>query len=354
MAHRYSYPARIGPHAALMMLLLIALLHGMMQVATAQTGDAATIAGTLAPADSAARNAAQPGHVDVAAIDSASAPDAATTIPYNPGFLGRLLDDVVRQAKAPFEMSREEAVHWTGAVLVGTGLMLNDRAIDIRMRPLRDSVQWIGAASPVVTELGGTAGIAGAAAFVGYSLLFGDSYDRRTSEMLAEGLITSTVWTRALKILGGRRRPRTMYAEGYDAGSQWLGPVIEFQNKEKLPSSYFESFPSGHTSTAFTIATILAERYNRTPAVPVIAYSLATLVGISRIVEHQHWASDVFVGACVGYLCGHDVATHGLEPQAPAGARHGELERSGINRFNIRMAPYLTNGGGGLTVAGVF
>ena len=35
---------------------------------------------------------------------------------------------------------------------------------------------------------------------------------------------------------------------------------------------------------------------------PIISYGLASLVGISRIIEDTHWASDVFVGAVLGYL----------------------------------------------------
>jgi membrane-associated phospholipid phosphatase len=35
--------------------------------------------------------------------------------------------------------------------------------------------------------------------------------------------------------------------------------------------------------------------------VPLAAYSLATLTGISRIYDNKHWASDVFLGAALGY-----------------------------------------------------
>lgn len=34
------------------------------------------------------------------------------------------------------------------------------------------------------------------------------------------------------------------------------------------------------------------------------------MVGISRLIEHQHWASDVFVGGIMGYLCGRQVVAH--------------------------------------------
>lgn len=265
-----------------------------------------------------------------------------TPAPDEPGIVTRLLDDVARQAGAPFAMNRDEALHWSGAAFVMGGLMFSDRVLDMTMRPLRDSIAWIGKASPVVTELGGTAGIAGAGLFIGYSLLFGDHDDRVTARMLAEALVTTTIWTRALKYAGGRRRPATMYAQGYDAGSQWLGPLVEIRNPDHLSSAHFASFPSGHTSTAFAIATVFAERYDRTATVPVIAYSLATLVGLSRMIEHQHWSSDVFVGACVGYLCGHDVVLHG------DASRHAEAARPGTMRLGVY--PMMLDDGGGIAV----
>ena len=36
---------------------------------------------------------------------------------------------------------------------------------------------------------------------------------------------------------------------------------------------------------------------------------MGTLVGISRLTEHAHWASDVFVGGLIGYVCGKQVVT---------------------------------------------
>ncbi|HRH66218.1 MAG TPA: phosphatase PAP2 family protein, partial [Bacteroidia bacterium] len=42
-------------------------------------------------------------------------------------------------------------------------------------------------------------------------------------------------------------------------------------------------------------------------AVPVIAYSLASLVAVSRLIEHEHWASDLLPGAAIGYACGRQV-----------------------------------------------
>lgn len=62
------------------------------------------------------------------------------------------------------------------------------------------------------------------------------------------------------------------------------------------------SFPSAHTSNAFCIATIFASVYKDSRYIPVVAYSAAALVGISRIHDNAHWTSDVLAGAMVGFV----------------------------------------------------
>ena len=66
----------------------------------------------------------------------------------------------------------------------------------------------------------------------------------------------------------------------------------------------YQAFPSGHTSTAWAMATVIARQYRDKPMIPIISYSLATLVGVSRMAENKHWASDVLIGAILGYSIG--------------------------------------------------
>lgn len=61
------------------------------------------------------------------------------------------------------------------------------------------------------------------------------------------------------------------------------------------------SFPSGHSTTAFTNATILYEEYGQRSALYTIGgYSAATAVGTMRILNNKHWLADVLMGAGVG------------------------------------------------------
>lgn len=65
------------------------------------------------------------------------------------------------------------------------------------------------------------------------------------------------------------------------------------------------SFVSRHATTSFAIATVMAEGYKSEKKwVPFAAYTLASLVTVSRVYERKHWASDAFTGAVLGYVTG--------------------------------------------------
>ena len=67
--------------------------------------------------------------------------------------------------------------------------------------------------------------------------------------------------------------------------------------------SQHNSFPSGHTAMVFSSATILHREYGHlSPWVSVAGYSVATITGISRMLNNRHWLTDVIVGAGVGIL----------------------------------------------------
>jgi membrane-associated phospholipid phosphatase len=70
-----------------------------------------------------------------------------------------------------------------------------------------------------------------------------------------------------------------------------------------------QSFPSGHTTTAFAAAAAVTSEVRRNwpkytwYAAPVL-YGGASLVGLSRMYHNKHWASDVVLGAAVGTFSG--------------------------------------------------
>ena len=80
---------------------------------------------------------------------------------------------------------------------------------------------------------------------------------------------------------------------------------IKYTAKEMRPDgSTANSFPSGHTATAFTAATILHKEYGltRSPWWSILGYGCATTTGIMRTLNNRHWISDVLVGAGIGVI----------------------------------------------------
>jgi membrane-associated phospholipid phosphatase len=63
------------------------------------------------------------------------------------------------------------------------------------------------------------------------------------------------------------------------------------------------SFPSTHTTLAFVSATFLHEEYkHKSFWYSIAGYSVATVTGILRMMNNEHWMSDVLVGAGLGIL----------------------------------------------------
>ena len=82
---------------------------------------------------------------------------------------------------------------------------------------------------------------------------------------------------------------------------------IKYTAKEMRPDgSTANSWPSGHTATAFVGATILHKEYGmtRSPWYSVAGYSVATATGIMRVLNNRHWVSDVLSGAGIGIMSG--------------------------------------------------
>lgn len=74
-------------------------------------------------------------------------------------------------------------------------------------------------------------------------------------------------------------------------------------NVTRPDGSNKQSFPSGHTATAFMTATMLSKEYGHiSPWVSVGAYTIATATGLMRMANNKHWLSDVMVGAGFGIL----------------------------------------------------
>ena len=119
------------------------------------------------------------------------------------------------------------------------------------------------------------------------------------------------VMTVGLKLAGYEGRsdwPRLLASAGMSylimAG---LVNGIKYTAKEMRPDgSSANSWPSGHTATAFVGATLLHKEYGltRSPWWSVAGYGVATATGVMRVLNNRHWISDVMSGAGIGILSG--------------------------------------------------
>ncbi|PIQ59433.1 MAG: hypothetical protein COW00_10780 [Bdellovibrio sp. CG12_big_fil_rev_8_21_14_0_65_39_13] len=167
----------------------------------------------------------------------------------------------------------------------------NDRQIMDFVQAHRNDVTYslstigehIGSDIPIIT------------AGVGYVLgvIIKNDRVKLVSIKLSKALIYSGLITRALKMSFSRSRPSS-------TDDPYVFGGFDISNSNV-------SFPSGHTTTAFAFATVIAEEFKDHKWVPYVAYSAAALAGWSRVHgagdgRPAHWASDVIVGALIGHI----------------------------------------------------
>lgn len=113
-----------------------------------------------------------------------------------------------------------------------------------------------------------------------------DTYAVKTSLLAGEAYLNGAIVDLALKEITQRTRP------------SGVGPGTAFNDTFFRGGS---SFPSGHATGAFAVATVIAQRYKSRRWVPFAAYGVATAISLSRISTKNHFPSDVFVGATLGF-----------------------------------------------------
>lgn len=82
--------------------------------------------------------------------------------------------------------------------------------------------------------------------------------------------------------------------------NSWVTALKHYSNRERPDGSNFRSFPSGHTATAFSLATVVWKTYGWKLGLPF--YLIACGVGIQRMERNRHYPTDVLVGAGLGFL----------------------------------------------------
>ena len=128
-----------------------------------------------------------------------------------------------------------------------------------------------------------------------YGLAAKDHRARQIALGGVQAFIMTGITTYVIKHLTHRHRP---YDDNPPNPRLWEGPFTGWE---------YDAFPSGHTSTAFALATLFASVYRDKIWVGIISYTLATGVAWSRVYDNKHWPSDVLIGAALGYAIGKTV-----------------------------------------------
>ena len=102
----------------------------------------------------------------------------------------------------------------------------------------------------------------------------------------------ASLGTGIFKQIAHRHRP---FQDPVPDRANWDGPFSKFS---------YTSFPSGHSTAAFSVATVFAMEYRETIWVPVLSYTLAAGTAISRLYDNRHWLSDVVIGSAFGFFTG--------------------------------------------------
>ena len=119
-----------------------------------------------------------------------------------------------------------------------------------------------------------------------------DDYQVGTALLSGEAYADATVVDLVMKAITRRKRPSDIPPGGSYNDTFFSGSKSPFKGS---------SFPSGHAVGAFSVATIMANRYHNHRWAPVLLYGFATAVSFSRITTRAHFPSDVFLGAALGY-----------------------------------------------------
>ena len=195
--------------------------------------------------------------------------------------------DIKRIISRPFHWDRADWIKTSGIISIGAILYFNDRKIQDWSQANRNSTS--DNMSKYATYFGEKKVVA---PFFFLYYLYGKVFHNKKAKHTAligiESFIIAGIFTNLIKYSVHRSRPYTG-----DTPDRWRGPSFSLSDE-------YLSFPSGHSTTAFALATVFSNEYN-TRFCSFLFYSLATLTAISRVNNNDHWASDVFFGGVIGY-----------------------------------------------------
>ena len=243
-------------------------------------------------------------------------------------------NDFKQQVTFPFHANKKA---WKKVAIfagVTAGLAFTDEAGSDFFAHLANRNKGIASTSNFITSFGGLYEVYTIAALTTYGFIFKNEKIKSTAFLATQAYITAGAIQSLGKYLSKRQRPNYINPQTNIADPKFHGPFYKFPKQTSGLSSY-SSFPSGHTTVAFAAATVYAMEYRHHPWIPVVSYTFATMVGISRLTENKHWPTDVLMGAALGILSGRQVVNNYhrymkiKQPDRPV------RQRKGVFSFNL-------------------
>jgi membrane-associated phospholipid phosphatase len=238
---------------------------------------------------------------------SSKAYNESTKLTFN-SYFTLLGSDLKQDFTKPFRMKRRDWGRLGAFAIVAGALSFEDESIQKAALKLRAHNPGLNNVSKYITNFGGIYEAYTLAAFGAYGIIFKNQKMKTTTLLATQAYITGSALESVLKFVSGRTRP-SYYDPNVEAEPTFLGPFSK-RSKDARGKKVYSSFPSGHTTVAFAAATVFALEYKDHLVVPIIAYSAASLIGLSRITENKHWSTDVLVGAALGFLAGKQVVNN--------------------------------------------
>jgi membrane-associated phospholipid phosphatase len=215
--------------------------------------------------------------------------DSDSTVRY------RVNKTYLRSYWTDFKKVTTSPARWTGRNWRNVGITLGIAGVlfaadhEIKQLVMHNQSRSLGKASEILYPFGNTLSPAILAGMYVTSVITKNRKMEHASLQSAKAVVISTLFYTLTKATVPRKRPtytNSPFVFGKPFKGQWE----------------FTSFPSGHCNTVFSIATALAIEYKHTKWVPIVAYTIASLTGLSRMYQNRHWSSDVFIGSAMGHF----------------------------------------------------
>lgn len=214
------------------------------------------------------------------------------TVRLNKFYFKKYWTDTKQIVRSPVRWKQNDWIKFGAIVSFTAGLTLADQPVADFFQSHQDkNLDYT--SSNIFEHFGAEHSILVMSGIYTYGWLAKNNRSKSTALLALESFALASLVTRVPKLLAGRQRPDNW--QGYGP-YQFEGPF------------HGVSFPSGHTTASFAVASVIATQYRDHKWIPITAYSVATLAGLSRVYDNRHWVSDVFMGAVIGTTVGNLVS----------------------------------------------